>query len=75
MPIYEYICKDCDKHFDVLVRGSETPVCPSCKSKKLEKQPSTFAVSSAGGSSGGDLPEACRSCSNPAGPGACGMRP
>jgi len=74
MPIYEYICKDCDKHFEVLVRGTETPVCPACKSKKLEKQLSTFAVS-AGGASAGDIPEPCRSCNNPAGPGACGMSP
>ncbi|MCX6910511.1 MAG: zinc ribbon domain-containing protein [Verrucomicrobia bacterium] len=72
MPIYEYVCKQCDKRFELLVQGSTTPECPSCKSRKLEKQLSVFAVSNSPG--GGDLPEACRSCNNPAGPGACGMR-
>ena len=75
MPIYEYVCKQCNKQFELLVQGSTAPECPSCKSRKLEKQLSVFAVSnSPGDSGGGDLPEACRSCNNPGGPGACGMR-
>jgi putative FmdB family regulatory protein len=75
MPIYEYICKQCDKRFELLVQGSTTPECPACKSRKLEKQLSVFAVSNSPGGSIGNLPEACRSCNNPGGPGACGMMP
>ena len=75
MPIYEYVCGQCNKRFELLVHGSTTPECPACKSRKLAKQLSVFAVSvSPSGPACGSMPEACRSCSNPAGPGACGMR-
>lgn len=37
MPIYDYRCKDCDKAFELLVRSSSTPVCPTCGSSQLEK--------------------------------------
>jgi putative regulatory protein, FmdB family len=44
MPIFEYKCKDCSKRFEAIVMGSRKPECPSCKSKNLEQQLSTFAV-------------------------------
>ena len=73
MPIYEYHCKGCDHRFETLGQGKRRPECPSCGGRKLEKQLSVFAVS-AGGDSGSraDLPEACRSCGHPDGPGSCG---
>lgn len=37
MPIYEYACRGCGHRFDELVRGKETPACPSCASQDLEK--------------------------------------
>jgi len=37
MPLYEYACRDCDQEFELLVRGSETPQCPSCSGRRLEK--------------------------------------
>ncbi len=37
MPLYEYACRDCDQQFELLVRGSEIPHCPSCDSRRLEK--------------------------------------
>lgn len=37
MPIYEYVCKDCDHAFEALVRGKQTPVCESCGSASLER--------------------------------------
>lgn len=46
MPIYEYICKGCNHHFETLVRGSEEPRCPECESTDLEKQFSVFGVAS-----------------------------
>jgi putative FmdB family regulatory protein len=37
MPIYDYHCKDCDKTFELLVRPSSIPVCPTCGSEQLDK--------------------------------------
>ena len=44
MPIFEYICKECDHRFEKLVLGAASVECPSCKSAKLEKQLSSFAA-------------------------------
>jgi putative FmdB family regulatory protein len=44
MPIFEYKCEECGKQFEAIVMGSREPECPSCKSKQLEQQLSTFAV-------------------------------
>jgi len=74
MPIYEYRCRACDREFEVLVQGSRKPVCPACGGKKLEKKLSVFAVSTTGETrSAADLPEPCRSCGHPGGPGGCGL--
>jgi putative FmdB family regulatory protein len=37
MPIYDYRCNDCNKTFELLVRSSDTPVCPACGNPRLEK--------------------------------------
>jgi len=34
MPIYEYVCKDCEKPFEALVYGSEKASCPHCGSQE-----------------------------------------
>jgi putative FmdB family regulatory protein len=47
MPLYEYICKNCDHQFEVLQRmgeGASDLSCPKCGEKKVEKQFSTFAA-------------------------------
>ena len=46
MPIYEYTCKTCGKHFDFLAkRLSERPdACPECGAKALKKMLSTFST-------------------------------
>jgi putative FmdB family regulatory protein len=47
MPIYEYECRSCGHQFEFLVLpSSPKAACPSCKSKSLQQQISTFAVSS-----------------------------
>ncbi|MEM7415218.1 MAG: FmdB family zinc ribbon protein [Gemmatimonadota bacterium] len=38
IPIYEYSCQECGDRFELLVRGSEAPACPSCESTKLERE-------------------------------------
>jgi putative FmdB family regulatory protein len=70
MPIYEYVCGDCSQRFETLVRAwGDAVACPSCQSPSVEKQLSTFAVSSA--ASAPDCPQAgsCRYQE-----GGCGCR-
>jgi putative FmdB family regulatory protein len=80
MPIFEYICKDCQHEFEALVYGKQKAVCPKCESKRLEPQLSVFAVSSKGGSSSRapmaeSMPSGgCGSCGDPRGPGACSIK-
>jgi putative FmdB family regulatory protein len=75
MPLFEYACKECDREFELLVRGSETPECPSCHATDLERRLSVFAAHTGGGSSVSAMSEVggCGRCGDPRGPGACSM--
>jgi len=76
MPIYEYVCKDCRKGFEVLVRGSSVPECPSCHSTSLDKQLSVFSASVLTPfGAAKSIPElsSCGTCGDPRGPGACSI--
>jgi putative FmdB family regulatory protein len=45
MPIYEYVCMECESHFEELVAMSEPdPSCPDCDASKVRKQFSVFAT-------------------------------
>ena len=45
MPIYEYVCMECESHFEELVRGEQQAVaCPDCSTSNVAKQFSSFAV-------------------------------
>jgi putative FmdB family regulatory protein len=44
MPIYEYVCMECESHFEELVRGDEQPPCPDCNASNVRKQFSVFAT-------------------------------
>ena len=48
MPIFEYICKQCDHQFEALVYGQQKAECPKCHGSKLAPQLSVFAVSAKG---------------------------
>ena len=48
MPLHEFECRACGSCFELLVRGADTPACPSCLSPDLERLVSGFAVSSDG---------------------------
>ncbi|RIK78326.1 MAG: zinc ribbon domain-containing protein [Planctomycetota bacterium] len=37
MPLYEFLCRDCNQEQEQLVRADETPVCESCGSQRLMK--------------------------------------
>lgn len=74
MPIFEYVCKECDHKFEALVYGKDKAECPKCHGKKLEPQLSVFAVSAKGGSSSASASAgACGSCGDPRGAGACSL--
>src|SRR5258706_5396699 len=52
MPIYEYICEDCQTHFEKIVLNKMQEIaCPKCAGKKNAIQLSVF--SAANGSSNG----------------------
>ncbi len=36
MPLFSYHCTGCDAGFEVLVLGSEVPVCPTCGGTALQ---------------------------------------
>jgi putative FmdB family regulatory protein len=49
MPMYEYVCLECDSHFDLLRQMNQTDhdvLCPQCSSKRIERQLSVFATGS-----------------------------
>jgi putative FmdB family regulatory protein len=73
MPLFEYQCKSCSKEFELLVRGSETPQCPSCRSTALQKRLSVFAAHANGGSRTMSAAAPCGACGDPRGPGACSI--
>jgi putative FmdB family regulatory protein len=46
MPIYEYHCPTCREDFELLIRGEDSPACPECGTKRVEKLPSVPAAHS-----------------------------
>ncbi len=73
MPIFEYLCKECDHQFEALVYGQQKAECPKCHSAKLAPQLSVFAVSAKASSNAPSGGGACGSCGDPRGPGSCSL--
>jgi len=69
MPIFEYICRDCNKPFEALIYGSKKAECPHCHSTRLDQQFSTYATPASSKSSASAPAEA--GC----GMGSCGCNP
>ena len=68
MPIYEYICNDCDARYERIVMSSNQVIeCPKCASKRHTLQLSVF---SAGKSVNGSA-----SSGSAASSGGCGCTP
>lgn len=46
MPLYDYVCKECHKSFEIALTLAEHEQgivrCPKCGSKKVEQEPATF---------------------------------
>ncbi|MBC8504743.1 MAG: zinc ribbon domain-containing protein [Anaerolineales bacterium] len=54
MPIFEFVCEECDQFFEELVRSASAigeVICPGCQSESVQKKLSTFASKVAGSSS------------------------
>lgn len=45
MPIFEFVCTECDRPFEDLIFGSNTEgvICPACGSEQVKKKMSTFS--------------------------------
>lgn len=67
MPLYEYRCSDCGAQFEELLSsaGAEDPACRECRSRRVTRLLSAFAVQVRGGQ--GPSPEAgpCGACDAP----------
>ncbi len=52
MPIYEYICEDCQAEFEKIVINKQQEIaCPKCAGKNNKIQLSVFATSNGNGTS------------------------
>lgn len=59
MPLYEYVCEQCDHSFEKLLGFSKADlpqVCPTCGSNHAHRKLSSFAVGGGGGSERGFSP-------------------
>jgi putative FmdB family regulatory protein len=49
MPIFSYVCKDCNEKFDLFLQGSkkdEKLVCKKCGGKNIQRIFSSFGIGS-----------------------------
>lgn len=44
MPLYTYNCPSCNADFELLVRSSDVPACPTCGSRELRRQVAKICV-------------------------------
>lgn len=63
MPIYEYVCKDCDLKFEKLVmRTGQEVHCPDCSHANVQKLISACNFGSSDGSVQASSSNNCSSC-------------
>lgn len=43
MPLYDYRCDACDKQFELLVRSTDVPACPTCGTLEIKRLISAIA--------------------------------
>ncbi len=69
MPVYEYVCNDCEQSTEAIRRmadADEPMVCEHCGSKRTQRALSKVAISS--GSPDFCPPSGCCPCGDPGGP-------
>jgi len=49
MPLFEYACKTCGRHFEAFVTAARTASCPDCESADLQKLLSSPGMVGTGG--------------------------
>ena len=64
MPLFEFVCEECHKRSEILVRDNKSPECPHCGARRLVKQASTFAPRM-GSSAAPQAPAGCNASSCP----------
>jgi putative FmdB family regulatory protein len=68
MPLYEYVCQECEHAFETLAFDGETIDCPQCQGHRLER---VWSVPAKPKSEGQTLPTTCDPKLPPCGPGCC----
>ena len=72
MPIYEYVCEDCQTHHERIVMSNGAIVeCPKCRSKRQTVQFSVFAAHNGGNGASNPSSSSVSASSG----GACGCTP
>jgi len=79
MPLYEYLCPDCGKSFEIIVSSADAqPECRFCGGSNLKRMlpaPAAYSGSSRGGLPGAGDTACCGSAPGQAagcaGPGSC----
>ena len=73
MPIYEYVCEDCQTQFEKIVFNKTQEIsCPKCAGKKATLQLSVFSSAVAGDSSNSFTPSSGGGGGSCCGGGGCG---
>lgn len=67
MPLYDYVCTECETSFEALVKHQEEAACPACSSMKTERLLGVPAAPKVVAS----LPSACRTDLPPCSPNCC----
>jgi len=71
MPIYEYVCQDCRREYDLLrpMKEADAPAaCDSCGSRKSKRKLSLCNAQSGGKAVAGTNAPSCSGCAG----GSCG---
>jgi len=65
MPIYEYVCEECETRFEKLVFGSAPEIiCPECGCRSVQRVPSVCGFSSGGKTVTSSGSDACAGCTS-----------
>ena len=60
MPLFEYDCRGCGRHFEAFVTAERTASCPSCEATDLQKLLSSPGMVGTGGRAEREAIPACK---------------